>query len=80
MTPTEDEVEKYATQMRLEHNQRVAKIMRRGLGNRALDSALRESEEKRDRAVKKFREGVSPSPQTLSLMGEGEAQSAVQSL
>jgi hypothetical protein len=56
MPPTETEVEKYATQMRLEHNQRVAKIMRRGLGSRALDSALRASEDKRDRAIKKYRE------------------------
>jgi hypothetical protein len=55
VTPTETDVEKYATQMRLEHNQRVAKIMRRGLQGRALDSALRASESKRDRAIKKYR-------------------------
>lgn len=62
MTPTQADVDKYATQMRMEHNQRVAKIMRRGLTGRALDSALRASETKRDRAIKKYRDETTTIP------------------
>ena len=62
MSPSQGEIEKYAMQMRLEHNRRVQAIMRRGLTGRALDSALRASEAKRDRAIKKFKDGDSPSP------------------
>ena len=60
MKPTTVEVYKFTLQAKLEHRRRVEAIIRRGLTGRAFDSAVRASEEKRDKAVKKFAETDRP--------------------
>jgi len=53
--PTQLDVEKYTLQANKEHNQRLNAIYQRGLTGRALDSSIRASEAKRDRAIAKFK-------------------------
>ncbi len=57
MMPTQIEIEKFTLQARLDHRRRVEAIERRGLTGRALDSAIRASEAKRDKAIAKFKAG-----------------------
>ena len=64
--PTQMDVEKFTLQARVEHRRRVEAIMRRGLMGRALDTALKASEAKRDRAIRKFREGGTPKVEDAS--------------
>jgi hypothetical protein len=65
--PTRVEVYQFTLQAKLEHRRRVEDIIRRGLTGRAFDEALRASEDKRDRAIKKFRDGINPPLNTLPL-------------
>ncbi len=55
--PTQLDIEKYTLQARLEHRRRLEAIERRGLTGRALESAIKASEAKRDRAIAKFKNG-----------------------
>lgn len=55
--PTQLDIEKYTLQARLEHRRRLQAIERRGLTGRALESAIKASEAKRDRAIAKFKNG-----------------------
>lgn len=55
--PTQLDIEKYTLQARLEHRRRLEAIDRRGLTGRALESAIKASEAKRDRAIAKFKNG-----------------------
>lgn len=57
MTPTQLDIEKYTLQARLEHRRRLQAIERRGLTGRALESAIKASEAKRDRSIAKFKNG-----------------------
>lgn len=57
--PTQIDVEKFALQARLDHRRRLEAMERRGLTGRALESAIQASAAKRDRAIAKFKSGVS---------------------
>lgn len=58
--PTQLDIEKFTLQAKLDHRRRLEAIDRRGLTGRALDSAIKASEAKRDRAIAKFKTGDKP--------------------
>lgn len=58
--PTQLDIEKYTLQANLDHRRRLEAIRRRGLTGRALDSAIKASEDKRQRFIAKFKAGGQP--------------------
>lgn len=58
--PTQLDIEKFILNANLDHRRRLEAINRRGLTGRALDSAIKASEAKRQRAIAKFKTGEKP--------------------